>query len=62
MTSIIGNFPEVFFIKYLLSSISLVVSAVVSGTMNTLLRRLCSLNKTTEILWTEGVCALNQTV
>lgn len=30
--------------------------------MNTLLRRLCSLNKITEILWSEGVCNLNQTL
>lgn len=59
---IVNKLSEVFFfffLKYLLSGISLVERAVVSGTINILLRRLCLLNKTTEILWTGGLSALS---
>lgn len=60
--SIVDNLSEDFFLKYLLSSISLAIRTVVSDGMNTLLRRLCPLSKTSEILWSEMVSALNQTM
>lgn len=59
---IVDNLSEDFFLKYLLSSISLAIRTVVSDGMNTLLRRLCPLSKTSEIFWSEVVSALSQTV
>lgn len=60
--SIVDNLSEDFFLKHLLSSISLAIHTVVSDGMNTLLRRFCPLSKTSEILWSEVVSALNQTM
>lgn len=46
--SILDNLSEDFFpLKYLLLNISLVISALVSGMVYTLLRRLCLLSETT---------------
>lgn len=58
---IVDNLSEDF-LKYLLSSISLAIRTVVSDGMNTLLRELCPLSKTSEIFWSEVVSALSQTV
>lgn len=60
--NILDNISEDFFLKHLCSSVSLIVSFRVSGTVDTLLRRLCLLNKIAKIVWSRGIRALNQTI
>lgn len=60
--NILDNISEDFFLKYLFSSVSLIVSFRVSGTVDALLRRLCLLNKIAKIVWSREVRTLNQTI